>query len=188
MKVNMWQIFLSGGLFMWPILFLSVLSLTLIIDRGIVLILFKRKVSAFLLFLNTLGNEGRNIIEEVDKRLFSMSRKEAEELIAEGFQLLVDKIDRVIELMAGVGGIAPLLGFMGTVYGMIVAFTSIAGADRVSVKLVAGGISQALITTGFGLAVAIICLFFEQLYRFFLSSEVHRLEKGVNTFYLRDHK
>ena len=185
MKVSLWQVFLSGGPFMWPILFFSVIAFALILERAVVLIIFKNMITGFLLFLTSKGEKGKNRIQEIDNEIFSIPKKEADELISEVFQLIVDKINRVIELIAGIGSIAPLLGFMGTVYGMIIAFTSIANADRVSVKLVAGGISQALITTGFGLGVAIICLFFDQLYRFFLSSQVHRLEKGVNTFFLK---
>ena len=132
----------------------------------------------------SLIKSGKNAIPGIDDEIFSISKDEADELISEVFQLIVDRINRVIELIAGIGSISPLLGFIGTVYGMIIAFQSIANADRVSVKLVAGGISQALLTTGFGLAVAIICLFFDQLYRFFLSSQVHRLENGVNTFFI----
>lgn len=181
----MWQVFLSGGPFMWPILFFSVIAFALILERAVVLIIFKNTITGFLLFLISKGESGKNRIREIDDEIFSMSKKEADELISEVFQLIVDKINRVIELIAGVGSIAPLLGFIGTVYGMIIAFQSIANADRVSVKLVAGGISQALITTGFGLAVAIICLFFDQLYRFILSSQVHKLEKGVNTFFIK---
>ncbi len=184
MRVTLWKIFLSGGIFMWPILFFSVLSIALILERGITLFIFKYRVDSFLSFLSSSGENGKSGIDEIDREIFSLSVNEAESLISESFQLLVDKITRVIELISGIGGIAPLLGFMGTVYGMIVAFTSIAGADRVSVKLVASGISQALITTGFGLSVAVVCLFFDHLYRFVLSSHVHRLEKGVNKFFV----
>jgi biopolymer transport protein ExbB len=52
--------------------------------------------------------------------------------------------------------LAPMLGFMGTVIGMIAAFDAIKAAGDISPSLVAGGISQALITTVFGLIVAII--------------------------------
>ena len=52
--------------------------------------------------------------------------------------------------------IAPMLGFMGTVIGMIGAFDAIEVAGDISPSLVAGGIKQALLTTVFGLIVAII--------------------------------
>ena len=62
--------------------------------------------------------------------------------------------------------IAPMLGFMGTVIGMIGAFNSIEAAGDISPSLVAGGIKQALLTTVFGLIVAIILQIF---YNFIIS-------------------
>ena len=56
--------------------------------------------------------------------------------------------------------IAPMLGFTGTVWGMTVAFDSIRTANDISPAVVAGGISQALLTTLFGLIVAMIIQFF----------------------------
>src|SRR3989339_304968 len=62
--------------------------------------------------------------------------------------------------------LAPMLGFLGTVSGMINAFDAIAAANDISPSVVASGISEALITTLFGLVVAIIVQFF---YNFFVS-------------------
>ena len=56
--------------------------------------------------------------------------------------------------------VAPLLGFTGTVWGMILAFEAIKTANDISPAIVAGGISQALLTTLFGLIVAITIQFF----------------------------
>ena len=62
--------------------------------------------------------------------------------------------------------LAPLVGFVGTVSGMIGAFKSIALADEVSTQLVASGIYEALITTVVGLLIAIVVISF---YNFFIS-------------------
>ena len=66
--------------------------------------------------------------------------------------------------------VAPMLGFTGTVAGMIGAFKAIAEANDISPSIVAGGISEALLTTLFGLIVAIITQLF---YNFFLSRIDH---------------
>jgi len=58
-------------------------------------------------------------------------------------------------VLATIANVAPLLGFLGTVSGMIGAFDAIAAADQVNAKLVAGGISEALLTTFAGLVVAV---------------------------------
>ena len=60
--------------------------------------------------------------------------------------------------------IAPMLGFTGTVVGMIAAFDAIKAANDISPAVVAGGISQALLTTAFGLIVAMIIQTFQNVF------------------------
>jgi biopolymer transport protein ExbB len=64
-------------------------------------------------------------------------------------------LQRSMIWLATLATIAPLLGFLGTVSGMINAFAAIAAAEQVSAKLVASGIQEALITTATGLLIAI---------------------------------
>jgi len=91
-----------------------------------------------------------------------------------------DRMGKPIELIAALGGIAPLLGFLGTVSGMIAAFQAIALADKISIKLVAGGIAEAMITTGFGLIVAIPCMFMESFFRYYLTSRAHKASEELS--------
>lgn len=81
--------------------------------------------------------------------------------------------------------VAPMLGFTGTVAGMIKAFDSIEAANNISPAVVAGGISQALLTTAFGLIVAIII----QLLQNFFVSRIDRLvlDMEENSMQLVDH-
>ena len=64
-------------------------------------------------------------------------------------------LERGLIWISSVTTIAPLMGFLGTVSGMINAFEAIAASEQVNAKLVASGISEALITTATGLIVAI---------------------------------
>jgi biopolymer transport protein ExbB len=64
-------------------------------------------------------------------------------------------LEKGLVWLATVANIAPMLGFLGTVSGMISAFASIAAAGDVNATIVASGISEALITTASGLAIAI---------------------------------
>jgi biopolymer transport protein ExbB len=84
----------------------------------------------------------------------------------------IASLEKGLSVLSAIGNIAPMIGFLGTVSGMITAFQSIAAADQVSARLVAGGIYEALITTEAGLIVAIPVLAF---YNFF----VHRVETFV---------
>ena len=67
----------------------------------------------------------------------------------------LSKLEKGLVVLATLTNIAPLLGFLGTVIGMIIAFQSIEAAGEVEATLVAGGIKVALLTTAFGLAIAI---------------------------------
>jgi biopolymer transport protein ExbB len=67
----------------------------------------------------------------------------------------MSKLERGLIVLATVINVAPLLGFLGTVFGMILAFQAIEAAGEVEATLVAGGIKVALLTTAFGLLIAI---------------------------------
>jgi biopolymer transport protein ExbB len=67
----------------------------------------------------------------------------------------LSKLERGLVVLATLTNVAPLLGFLGTVIGMIVAFQSIEAAGEVEATLVAGGIKIALLTTAAGLVIAI---------------------------------
>lgn len=67
----------------------------------------------------------------------------------------LSKLERGLVILASVTNVAPLLGFLGTVIGMIVAFQAIELAGEVEATLVAGGIKIALLTTAEGLCIAI---------------------------------
>lgn len=69
--------------------------------------------------------------------------------------LEIFKLEKRLSMLATISGAAPMIGFLGTVTGMILSFMNMAGGD-VSTEALAGGIYQALITTAFGLVVGII--------------------------------
>lgn len=79
-----------------------------------------------------------------------------------------------LQILATIGTIAPLLGLLGTISGMIIAFAAIARVGTGDPQVVAGGISQALNTTAFGLSIAIPTIV---LYRFLATRADNVLEK-----------
>ena len=74
---------------------------------------------------------------------------------------------------------APMLGFLGTIAGMIVAFADIAAAENISPKIVADGIGQALYTTAFGLVVAVIIQFGQNTIMFIIDNLVVTIQKSM---------
>jgi biopolymer transport protein ExbB len=91
---------------------------------------------------------------------------EVERAILDAGERAVNGLRRYLRVFNGVATVGPLLGLLGTVFGMIQCFNEIAGADAMGrPELLAGGISQALLTTAAGLTIAIPAL---TLYMYFL--------------------
>lgn len=99
-------------------------------------------------------------------------RAELKDIVQEAGQLEVPKLERHLALLAGIGVVAPLLGLLGTVTGMIEVFSSISSQSGMTSSTdIAGGIYQSLLTTAAGLIVAIPCA----LGYSYLSSRVNEL-------------
>ena len=164
------ELYVTGGVFMHPILLCSVVGLAIILER---LYFFakartdtKRLLTELLHVLQDSGYESaqrmlhskRGPIAAVLHSGLLRAKKgpeAVEKAIETAASIQTAGLERGLIWLATVANIAPLLGFLGTVSGMIHAFEAIAGAEEVSAKLVATGIYEALITTAAGLIVAI---------------------------------
>jgi biopolymer transport protein ExbB len=174
--------FNRGGPFMWPILLCSVVAATFIVERSITLLRARSNTRA--LMNETINYVRRDGDVASAERHCEQTRGPIAAIIHSGLRQAhkgPEAVEKAIETagavemsfmergliwLATISTIAPLLGFLGTVSGMIGAFDAIKAADQVSAKLVAGGISEALITTQAGLLVAVPTSLF---HNFFLS-------------------
>ena len=179
MSTTVFSLFQSGGIFMWPLLVFSVLAITLILERSFQIFLFSKKINLLLEYLESAGEKGKSFFSLKGIDLFAQNNEDFDSLVTQETQLPFDKMFQNLEYLSAISAVAPLLGFIGTVSGMIASFQSIASVNKVAVNLVAGGISEALITTGFGLIIAVICLTGEHIFRFILSSLAHKTEEAV---------
>jgi biopolymer transport protein ExbB len=89
----------------------------------------------------------------------------------------VGSLEKGFNFLVALGSLSPLTGFLGTVTGMIGAFKSIAEAPDVNAQIVAGGIYEALITTVFGLIVAIIAMVFHSIFTHIVDNFTAEVEK-----------
>ena len=191
--MNFFEIFLKGGVVMWLILACSVLGLSVVIDRFLVLRKAKINVPAFMVRLRGLIKKKdisravsacmeekspiANIVRKGLKK-YKYGHDRVKDAIENAGKLEISKLEQGLSILATVAGIAPLLGFLGTVTGMITAFMTIEDlAGSANPSDLAGGIWEALITTAFGLIVGIFALAF---YNFFLS-KVKRLVGDMET-------
>ncbi len=181
--MDLFSIFLKGGLLMWAILACSVLGIAVVVDRFIVLRKAKINVPAFMVRIRGLVKKKdisgaisycmeekspiANIIRKGLKK-YNLGHERVKEAIENAGRQEISRLEKGLTVLASVAGIAPLLGFLGTVTGMIQAFMIIEdlkGAANPSD--LAGGIWEALLTTAFGLIVGIPALAF---YNYFLSA------------------
>ncbi|MBP6281675.1 MAG: MotA/TolQ/ExbB proton channel family protein, partial [Leptotrichiaceae bacterium] len=107
-----------------------------------------------------------------------------EEIIREAVLAQTGKLENGIWLLGAVVNTAPQLGLLGTVTGMITSFSALSSSETSS-KLVAGGISEALYTTAFGLIVAIPALIFYNYFNRRLDSIVLEMERAALHFLSR---
>lgn len=175
----MLEIILAGGWLMAPLILCSILSLTIIAER--LWTLRRSKVVP-----KGIGEQVKDWAarHELDRRHIEQLREESalgrvlagalinrhrsRELIKEAVEdtgrHVVHELERFLNTLGTIAGISPLLGLLGTVIGMIKVFSAIMAHGVGNANELAGGISEALITTAAGLTVAIPSFFF---YRYF---------------------
>lgn len=181
---NLWQVIQAGGILMLPIGLCSVLMTVFVFERLLALrkgrVVPKPFIKRFLHQLIegqldrdralTLCLENGSPTADVFAaavRKWGKPAVEVEQAVLDEGERVVNSLRRYLRVFNGVSTISPLLGLLGTVFGMIRAFNDIAGSDAMGrPELLAGGISEALITTAAGLTVAIPAL---TLYLFFVS-------------------
>ena len=173
------QYFIDGGGFMWPILISLIFGLGFAFERAYSLIMssidsdkFFTDVSEALGGSNLDGaleicNETKGPVAEIFHAGLSKAHRwleEVEKSIQNAASLEMAFLEKNMIWLNTVITVAPMIGFTGTVVGMIAAFDAIKAANDISPAVVAGGISQALLTTAFGLITAMIIQFFQNFF------------------------
>ena len=171
--------FLEGGAFMWPILLTLLFGLAFVIERAYSLMMSAVDSQTFFESVSqSLEESGTDAAVQVCSEtegpvasifhagLSKMSRglDEVEKAIQNAGAIEMAFLEKNMIWLNAVITIAPMLGFTGTVVGMIAAFDAIKAAHDISPAVVAGGISQALLTTAFGLIVAMIIQTFQNVF------------------------
>jgi len=172
--------FYQGGPVMYPLLFCSLISLTIVIERGIFWMREKKRRDRKLLerFMSLVEKgdleEAREVVADsrdpvvrvlvcgIVHREFSL--KDALRMSADEEIALMRRYLPVLDTMIT---LSPLLGILGTVTGIIYSFNMLGSAGVENPAMITAGIGQALLTTAFGLAIAIFSLI---PYNYFLST------------------
>ena len=163
--------FVQGGGFMWPILIALLFGLAVVGERAYSLVNSSSDTDKFFDDVKTIYDDsGKDSAIEFCESTpgpvasiflaglskIGKQKEEIEKAVQNAGGLEMAFLEKNMIWINSVITIAPMLGFTGTVVGMIKAFEDIKMANDISPAVVAGGISQALLTTAFGLIVAMI--------------------------------
>lgn len=172
-QFGLMSLFSDGGWMMYPLVLCSLIAVGVIIAKAWTLWVAHRSTVQVLTDVGALAREGR--IEEAIQvtsetpgptaaillaglrriRGGEVREGELEQAISTTGTIELGFLERGLVVLATVANVAPLMGFLGTVIGMILAFAAIEAAGDVDPTLVAGGIKVALLTTATGLLIAI---------------------------------
>ena len=165
------EIIFQGGILMWPIMLCSVVALAITIERFWSLRRATVDTREFMDNMRTILRQNRiqeavGICDEIDGPIARItkagllkhrkSKEDIREAIEDAGHLEIPRLERYLSALATCANVAPLLGLLGTVAGMIRAFHQIQHKEgQVNPSDLAEGISNALVTTAAGLTVAI---------------------------------
>ena len=197
-KISVMDLLFKGGFMMIPIFLLFIITIYILIER--ILVINKESKSpknftdeiitrvnnndingAKLICDDTNNPIARMILKGLNK--IESSLKNIETSIENVGKIEIYNLEKNLSLLATISGAAPMMGFLGTVTGMIQAFISIAQEEgAVSPKLLSSGIYEAMITTATGLFVGIVAYL---AYNYLVSRVeklIHRMEYSTIEF------
>lgn len=171
-KLSIWDLAVSGGWIMIVLAILSVIAVYIFIERWITLYKANKNDKSFMLLIRDYIHEGKiseaktlclakntPISRMVEKGISRLGRplSDIQQTIENAGNLEVSRLEKNLYIMATISSAAPMLGFLGTVIGMIQAFydMSMAG-NNVDIEVLSSGIYLAMVTTVGGLIVGII--------------------------------
>ncbi len=193
----------DGGWVMWALLVFSIVALATAVERGLALrraridlepyvarlaqALFKKKSVAEALAVSGEARGPVARVAEAGLRRFDGTVTQLEKVLERRAQSELRRLQRGLGILASTAGTAPLLGFLGTVTGMMISFEALWQHGTGDPGMVALGIKEALTTTAAGLMVAVPA----QLVYNTLMARVHRITgdvEAVASFLLEAHE
>jgi biopolymer transport protein ExbB len=193
---SLFELFKMGGAFMWPLLVFSIAACAIALERFVYLLSRDLKIDrvsvkivdccergAFSEAVETLRTIKKRapfaaiVLKAINKK--DLSERNLEKVLENEAGALISQFETGFNYLTAIGSLAPLTGFLGTVSGMIGAFRSIAEATEVNAQIVANGIYEALITTVFGLIIAIVAMVSHSLLSHIVDNFSLKLEKTL---------
>ena len=174
-EMNLWDMAVKGGWVMLVLAFLSVICVYIFVERLVVLkkvskvdpVFMERirdyvktdELKSAINYCRVTNTPASNMIEKGLERI-DRPAAEVQAALENAGNLEVAKLEKGLSVMATISSGAPMIGFLGTVLGMVKAFWEMANAgNNIDITLLSSGIYEAMITTVGGLIVGIIAMF-----------------------------
>lgn len=170
--LRVWDLMLKGGWIMIPLAILSIIAIYIFVERYMALNRASKEETNFMNNIRDFMHEGKidsakalcksnesPIARMVEKGISRIGKplNDVNVAVENVGRLEVSKLEKNIAALATIAGVAPMIGFLGTVSGMIKAFYNMSMAgNNIEIDVLAGGIYEAMITTLAGLFVGII--------------------------------
>ncbi|MFY8019959.1 MAG: MotA/TolQ/ExbB proton channel family protein [Bacteroidia bacterium] len=169
--LNLFELIIKGGVIMIPIGLLSLLSIYFIIERWVFInqafkieanfmanlndLLGKGDIKAAKAYCQRLNTPISRVIEKGVNRI-GKPIKDIESAMESVAGIESDRLEKNLGFLGLTAGIAPMLGFIGTISGIIKIFYNISVSDNISIGIIAGGLYEKMITSGAGLIVGVL--------------------------------
>ena len=170
-SISLLELLLKGGWVMVPIFFLSFVTFYILIERFIVIKKASMNTTKFMEKVKSLILQGdvksaKNLCEQtespvarmIEKGIMRLGRplKDIESSIENTGKIEVYKLEKNLSILGIISGVAPMLGFVGTISGVIKIFYNISIEENISIGAIAEGLYEKMITSAAGLIVGII--------------------------------
>lgn len=183
----------QGGWLIWPIIIASVVAMAIVFERLWVLrraaVVSKPMLEKTQEIAMATPAQAVNLCDHsVLGQLFAEAaqappqRSQREAVMAAQGPAVAQRLERNLELLGVIAAVAPLMGLLGTVVGMIDVFAALMIHGAGDASVLAGGIGQALVTTAVGLVVAIPALIAHRLLQRRAQSFLHEIEAACERF------
>lgn len=192
------ELVLKGGVIMIPIAILLIIGLYLTIERWLTIRKANKLDPSFMANIKDMVSSGniagaKNLCQRTSTPIARMLEKgisrigkpmkNIEVAIENVGKLEIYKLEKGLATLATIAGAAPMIGFLGTVTGMITAFFDMASSgNNVEIDTLAGGIYEALVTTVAGLVVGIIAYIAYNLLTASIERVIHKMEGAAVEF------
>lgn len=191
------DIIMKGGIIMIPILILSIIAAYVFIERYLTI---RRHITSDVAFMNNIRDfvqDGRTdsaltlcrntekpIARMIEKGISRLGKpiKEIEESIEIAGKFEVYDLEKNIQILAVIAGIAPMFGFLGTIIGVIKIFFNISMTNDVSIGSVSAGLYTKMVTSAAGLIVGILAYIGYHWLNIILNKAIHQLEWNAMNF------